>query len=90
MKKYYLTGGIIGLIAGVFVSVYFASQIQCVGMYSNPDGTFGTTCAGISIVEVMRRDLFPEAITTLILVVIGVLLGLIIGKIVKKNRMVSQ
>ena len=89
MKKYYLSGVIIGLVVGIAISIYFANQIQCIGLYANPDGTFGTTCAGVSIFEVIRRDLLPEIVTTLVLIVIGVLLGLVIGKVVKKIRVIS-
>ena len=90
MKKFSLTGGILGAIIGILVSIYFAGQIQCIGLYANPDGTFGTTCANISIITVMQRNIVPELVTTLILIVIGTLVGLIIGKAMRKRHMVSQ
>lgn len=88
IKKYWLRGGIIGIAIGVFFSIYQSTRNWCVGSYLNLDGTMGSVCPPVNILDNMIMLAIPELLTILVLFIVGSIAGWIYGKI-KTRRQVG-
>ena len=85
-KRYWLNGGIAGTIIAIIISIYFASQNSCIGLYANPNGTFGTVCPKVNIFLNLQNSIYIELITVIVFFLVGALLGWLYGKIKNRKR----
>ncbi len=83
-KKYWLRGGIVGSVIGIIFSVYQASRNWCLGSYMKPDGTIGSSCPPVNILDNMMMLIFPELMTIVGLLILGSFAGWVYGKIKSK------
>lgn len=84
-KKYWLRGGIVGSVIGIIFSVYQASRNWCLGSYMNLDGTIGSSCPPVNILDNMRMLILPELATIIALLILGSVAGWIYGKIKSRH-----
>ena len=90
-KRYWLRGGVVGIVLVVVLIIFGFTQSGCVGLYLNRDGTMGTNCptslSGIFLQNLMTMPTIGYLyLLGMILVafVIFAFIGLMYGKI--KNR----
>ncbi len=93
MKKFTLTGSVVGALIGLLISVWFASQNYCTGAYLDhiaPDGTpvTGSICQSVGTFVTLQQNLWPTLVTIGVFLVIGLLIGWIIGKVALRHKTV--
>ena len=85
-KRYWLRGGSAGIIIGALVDVHFLMQSSCIGLYANPDGTFGTVCpqgSNIFIANLKTVPIYEHLIILAVFFLAFGFLGWLYGKIKK-------
>ena len=89
-KRYWLRGGIIGLIIGVVVDLWFASSMRCISSYLNADGTMGSMCPGKLdlFLTSLKVDTIYYILTLFVIILVGLLLGWLYGKIKNRNKLI--
>lgn len=91
MKKITLTGGLVGTVIGIIISIYFANQNGCIGSYldhidQNGVPIMGTVCPKVNVLANLQNSILPELGTIIVLFLIGMFIGWIIGKIANRQH----
>ena len=89
MKKYMVTGGMVGFVLGIIIDLWFLSQSSCFGM--NADGTSNCPTKGwdIFLMNLEAVPMYPHISIVGIPILLGVIIGFIYGKFKNRNKLVQ-
>ena len=85
-KRYWLRGGMVGLVLGVILDLWLLTQGACVGL--NADGTSicPTKLSDIFLIDLKMTPVYFHFIVVITLFLVGIIIGWLYGKIKNRNK----